>query len=250
MSEAKYNAVANFYVEFVRAALSSPTSVLSVVTEQVVKTLGDVKGLQICDLACGEGHLARRLAERGGNVTGVDVSEGILEQAKQQMPTSLDLHYVQDDAQTLATFLEQSFDIVVSNLALMDIPDFESVFDSCFRVLKPGGTFVFSVLHPCFETPFDADHPPIETSRSGGFLACRVSRYLEEGYWTSGGEGVRGRVGAYHRTLSSYLNALLASGFQLSAVHEPTLPAGDYGSTEEQWLSRLPRGLVLKSRKP
>ena len=250
MNKAKYDAAANFYAEFVRTALASPTSVLSVVTEQVIEALGNVNDLRICDLACGEGHLARGLAERGGVVTGVDISEGILERAEQQTRDSLELRYVKDDAQTLTGVLEPSFDIIVSNLALMDIADLEGVFDSCCRILRSGGTFVFSVLHPCFETPFDADHPLIETSESGEFLACRVSRYLEEGYWTSGGEGVRGRVGAYHRTLSTYLNALLAAGFRLSEVYEPTLPRGEYETVEEQWLSKIPRGLVLKSYKP
>ena len=249
MSRAKYDTAADFYAEFVKTALASPTSVLSVVTKQVTKALGEVDGLQICDLACGEGHLSRYLAEQGGVVTGVDISEGLLERARRQTPDGLELRYVQDDAQTLTTFPEPSFDIVVSNMALMDIPNIEGVFDSCFRILKPGGLFVFSVLHPCFETPFDKDNPPIETS-SGKFVACRVSRYLEEGHWTSGGEGVRGRVGAYHRTLATYLNALLASGFCLSEVREPALPPGAYETVEAQWFSKIPRGLVLKSRKP
>ena len=65
----------------------------------------------------------------------------------------------------------------------------------------------------------------------------------------SGGEGVRGKVGAYHRTLSTYLNDLLAAEFRLEGVFEPTLPEGEYGLVEEQWLGKIPRGLIIRGRK-
>jgi hypothetical protein len=49
-----------------------------------------------------------------------------------------------------------------------------------------------------------------------------VTSYLDEEFWTSSNpNGVRGRAGNYHRPLSVYLDALLASGFQLDAVEEP-----------------------------
>ena len=78
MSGAKYNQASDFYSDFVEKALSFPHSVLSVVTEQTVKALGDIANLSVCDLACGQGHLSRRLAERHAYVMGVDVSQELL----------------------------------------------------------------------------------------------------------------------------------------------------------------------------
>ena len=135
MRQSHYDDVAGFYTEFVQVALSSPTSVLSVVTEQVIRALGNVKGLDICDLACGEGHLSRRLAEQGAKVTGVDISEQLLTRAKQH-PVSLGIKYLQDDAQTLSKIDSESFDVVFSNLALMDIPSHTSVLCKLLPHLK------------------------------------------------------------------------------------------------------------------
>ena len=45
-----------------------------------------------------------------------------------------------------------SFDLVVCNMALMDIKDYAAAIREAARVLKPGGEFVFSILHPCFIT--------------------------------------------------------------------------------------------------
>lgn len=249
MSEAKYDEAARFYADFVKNALDSPTSVLRVITEEVVTALGEIEGLHICDVACGEGHLSRYLAQRGAQVTGVDISGGLLEQARIQTSETLPVSYLQDDVQSLTELGAQTFDAAVINMALMDVAEHQGAFGSCHRILKPGGRFVFSVLHPCFESPFDAEYPPTELSETGEFVACRVRRYLEEGFWSSGGEGVRGRVGAYHRTLSTYLNDLLASGFQLQAIVEPTLPKRQYETVEEQWFSKILKGLVIKSVK-
>ena len=249
MTDAKYDDAVEFYSSFVRRSLASPTSVLSVTTQGVFNLLGDVKNLKICDVACGEGHLSRRLAEQGASVIGIDISKGLLECAREQSNAELDIAFRKDDAQVLKTIPEQDFDLAVSNLALMDIPDHKKVFGACHRILKQGGALVFSVLHPCFESPFNQHNPPIELNGKGEFLACRVHSYLEEGFWKSDGDGVRGRVGAYHRTLSTYLNDLLYSGFRLSHIEEVSLPKKNYSKMEEQWFSHIPKGLVVKAYK-
>jgi hypothetical protein len=50
-------------------------------------------------------------------------------------------------------------------------------------------------------------------------------RYPEEGFWRSGGDGIRGRMGSYHRMLSTRINDLQMSGFRLERLEEP-LPPG------------------------
>lgn len=249
MKRARYDASADFYDRFVKASLDLPTSVLTVVTDQTVKVLGDIVGLRVCDVACGQGHLARRLAAKDAIVTGVDISVELLKRAREQTPKDLAVTYLHGDAQRLEPLATSPFDLVVINMALMDIPDHKSAFEHCHRILKSAGRFVFSVLHPCFESPFDPDNPPVEVDAAGNFLAVRISRYLTEGHWTSGGDGVRGRVGAYHRTLSTYLNDLLSTGFQLEALYEPVLPSKTYDVMEDQWFSKIPKGLVVKAVK-
>lgn len=58
---------------------------------------------------------------------------------------------------------------------------------------------------------------------------------------------MRGRVGAYHRTISTYVNALLSSGFQITGMAEPAVAAGDYPDLGRQKGSKIPPLLVVKA---
>ena len=118
-------------------------------------------------------------------------------------------------------------DAVICHMALMDIPDLAATLSTVRRVLVDHGRFVFTILHPCFFSPFDADNPGEDLDEEGRFKAVRVSRYGLEGKWYSGGSGMCGTLGGHHRTLSTYFNTLTRSGFQLSEVSEPLDSAGD-----------------------
>ena len=164
----------------------------------------------------------------GAIVTEVNLSTKMLTLAKARSVDIPNLDYVNDDAQSLEKLAKASFDLVISNLAFMDISDLNQTYRAVQRILKPEGRFIFSILHPCFEAPFQIPESQVETNTEVNFVACRVIRYTEEGYWNSGGDGIRGSVGAYHRTFSTYINGLLDNGFQLQRLHEPTLPPGKY----------------------
>ena len=178
-------------------------------------------------------------------VTGVDLSKKLLEAARQQDPNQT-INFIQDDAQVLGRLDAEFFDAVLCNLALMDIPDIQATFQAVHRTLKQDGCFVFAILHPGFETPFRVPEDLIETDGEGNFVAVRVMHYLQEGYWNSGGDGMRGRVGAYHRTLSTYLNTLLDCDFQLVRLMEPALP-GNTVDNINQKDSHVPSVLVVKA---
>ena len=60
-------------------------------------------------------------------------------------------------------------------------------------------------------------------------LSC--GDHATEGYWQSGGTGVRGHMGAYHRMLSTLVNDLIAAGFVLQRMVEPV---GDNGGLASQ----------------
>ncbi len=98
----------------------------------------------------------------------------------------------------------------------MDIPDLQAVFQTARRILKPGGWLVFAITHPCFELP----HAQWITTENGQIVRA-VRGYFQEGNWKSDGGGVRSRVGAHHRTLSTYLNTLVAANFTLERIVEP-----------------------------
>ncbi len=189
----------------------------------LLELAGEVRGREACDLACGQGIVARELARRGARVTGVDLAERLLEIARrEEAKAPLGIVYRRDDAQTLATLPDAGFDVVVCNLALMDIPRLEGVVTAVRRVLRGDGIFVFSVTHPCIVPPGSW-----WTIATEGGPGRHVRGYFSEGYSVPPhAPGVRGRVGTYHRTLATYLNTFARAGFVLERVAEPRA-AGD-----------------------
>ena len=216
-----YDEHVEFYLDFVERGLATYVPAELATIDEL---LGDrVHGARVCDLGCGEGYLGRHLAAEGAaHVVGVDLSTGLIEVARQRADSKR-VEYRVDDARELGSLEAGSFDLVVSQLALMDMADHTLVFRAVRRVLKPEGAFLFSILHPCFEgTPFHTQREPRHVVDADGTpTAFAVRRYATEGYWKSGGDGVRGRMGAYHRTLSSYVNDLIAAGFAIEQLREP-----------------------------
>lgn len=104
----------------------------------------------------------------------------------------------------------------------MDIPDLAAALRSAVRVLRPGGWFVFAITHPCYKTPRSG-----EVQLPDGWVRT-VGSYFAEGYWRAADpSGPPGRVGAYHRTVSTYLNTLLEAGLVLERVSESPLTGSD-----------------------
>jgi ubiquinone/menaquinone biosynthesis C-methylase UbiE len=205
MTTAAYDAIAEWYDRSIRekALLSAD----DLIAAAVLAAVGDVTGRLICDLACGQGDMARRLARRGARVVEVDISRKLLEIARREEEAEpLGVRYYHADAQALPPLGAEPFGGVLCSLALMDIPDLTAMSASIGRLLRPGAWFVFSITHPCFQVP--PGRP-----------------YHEEGFWRSDNpNGVRGQVGAHHRTLGTYLSALGDAGLLVEHFAEPRLP--------------------------
>lgn len=180
--------------------------------------VGNVADQAICDLACGQGRVARYLAHRGAIVTGIDRSGKLLAFARAYEDREpQEITYLEDDARSLISIGDEVFNGIVCHMALMDIPDLEPTLQTAFRILRPEGWFVFSILHPCFQTVRSG-----EVLGSDGAMMRTVGGYFEEGFWKSDHRpGPPGKIGAYHRTLSTYLSGAIAAGFVIDALVEP-----------------------------
>lgn len=100
----------------------------------------------VLELGCGTGRLLPFMAERAHTVTGIDVSSGMLEVARQRKKQD-DLNNVQmmqGNALDMP-FPDNHFDMVYSILVINLISDYTSVFCEVRRVLKDGGVFLFSL---------------------------------------------------------------------------------------------------------
>lgn len=203
-----------------RDALNTPT---------FLAMLPPVEGLTGLDIGCGEGTNTRRVAARAAKMVAVDIAPTFIAHAEASEaadPRGID--YKLADA-VLLPFEEASFDFATAFMSMMDVPDQQAALMEAFRVLKPGGFFQFSILHPCFV-------PPVRRnirSASGEPVAVEIADYfrrtngdVETWHFSSlpkeDREGIEPfRVPRFHRTMSDWVSMCVAAGFAIEAFGEP-----------------------------
>jgi ubiquinone/menaquinone biosynthesis C-methylase UbiE len=191
--------------------------------------LPDVQGLSGLDIGCGEGHNTRLLAERGARVTAIDISKVFVQQA-----ADLEVQQPAGIAYQVASAVQlpyacATFDFATGFMSFMDIAETDIVLAESHRVLKPGGFLQFSITHPCYDTP----HRRALRDAQGRTYAIEVGRYFEnlEGdieEWTFSATPARVREGLpnfkvprFTRTISQWLNRLIATGYAIERLEEP-----------------------------
>lgn len=200
--------------------------------------LPDLRDKTVLDLGCGFGWHCRYARERQAKrVVGVDLSENMLARARTMTEDSFITY------QRLAIedidFAESEFDVVISSLAMHYVESFDALCRKVFRYLVPWGSFVFSVEHPIFTALAAQDwhygpqgeklHWPVDHYHAEG---PRQARFLEDD------------VVKYHRTVATYVQTLLSSGFRLKALSE-LQPSQDMLEQNPAWREELRRPMFL-----
>ena len=115
------------------------TETITDIHELVIERLDPQPGSKWLDLACGTGALAERAAERGADVTGVDLAPALIETAKERArERGLEIDYRVGDCENLE-FEDGAFDVVASTCGVMFAPDHEATARELARVVKKGG---------------------------------------------------------------------------------------------------------------
>ena len=187
--------------------------------------LPPVAGLRVLDVGCGEGHNTRLVADHGAEVVALDISEQFIRAGADLGVPGID-HVVGDGAEL--PFGSKSFDAVTAFMSLMDVAEPERTLQEIARVLRASGFMQFSIVHPATSTPerhwiYDDD---------GQRRAVAIGGYFYEGpvheTWTFGAAPaeIRAAVRPFEityvrRTLSGWLNAVVAAGLTITAIDEP-----------------------------
>jgi demethylmenaquinone methyltransferase / 2-methoxy-6-polyprenyl-1,4-benzoquinol methylase len=141
-------------------------------------------GNRVLDACCGTGDLAIAARREGGQVTGVDFSERMLERARRKSP---EIEWVQADVMALP-FEDASFDSVTVGFGVRNVADLEDGLRELRRVLRPGGklgvleiTRPGGLLRPFFRLWFDVLVPLAGKVLPGGaaytYLPASVRRF-------------------------------------------------------------------------
>jgi 2-polyprenyl-3-methyl-5-hydroxy-6-metoxy-1,4-benzoquinol methylase len=178
-----------------------------------LEAAGDVSGLTVLDAGCGEGYLSRILAQRGANVTGVDISPRLVEIAHAKDPDGAIIYQVADLSQPLPTY-QAHFDLVASYFVLNDVYDYQGFLATLSASLKPEGRLVIFMNNP---------YSLVVRGHITDYFAASGQVFPYRGMTE---EGVK--VSFWHRTMEEYLSACFAAGFQLERLVDMPTPEGSF----------------------
>lgn len=210
----------------------------------------DLAGKHVLDAGCGFGYYAVIMAERGAEVVGIDFAPRMIELAREFASGKQRLAFEVGDVHDLSRFATGTFDLVFSAMDL-EVPDVRPVFAEFARVLKPSGTFVFSVPHPIIQ------HGKWVRDAAGGRQHYGLDDYFARGrydycnpLWTdeSGTPVVFQR---FRRPLQDYTEALAGAGFVLLRLLEGEPSASTHAENPDAFeaMRRAPVFLIVRAQK-
>lgn len=223
----------------------------------IIRLLNPRTGLNILDIATGNGLIARRLAALGARVTAFDFSTKLIELARKRTPSSVPIIYRVIDVtngaalQSLGT---HAFDSALCNMALFDISDVLPLFKALPNLIKPNGSFVFSITHPAFNN--SSAVKVVEEYDDDGKIktiySVKLSRYQTPS--VSRGLAMRDQPRpqlCFDRPLQFYLNAGFKNGMVLDGFEERSFPVDAPQKHPTSWggkFSEIPPVLVARMR--
>ena len=223
-------------------------------------------GERILDVACGNGLTSRRMAAMGAQVVAFDFAEEMIAHAIERTAQSGTAGYAgriqyrvldATDEAALLALGEGQFDAALCNMALFDMAEIGPLVRALPRLLRPGGRFVFSVLHPCFNSPHMALVGEME-DREGDVVtvySVKVLRYITP--TVTHAAAIRGQPKlqlVIHRPLQVLFGTFFEAGFVLDGLEERAFPPGHPSGREPlSWggkFSEIPPVLVARMRLP
>lgn len=200
----------------------------------LLEVLGDVRGLRVLDLGCGDARFGRFLLDAGArSYCGIDASENMVAQAEATLLGLVRKERIEDFSAP-----PSSVDLIVSRLALHYVDNLESVFERAFVALAPRGRLVFTV-----------EHPVITSSDQGWQGRGPRQAWLVDDYFVTGrreADWLGSRVVKFHRTVEDYVRLLKLAGFRLETLREPRpVPERFSDSDELRRRRRIPLFLLV-----
>ncbi|WP_240190005.1 class I SAM-dependent methyltransferase [Bacillus sp. P14.5] len=230
-----------FYENFMsrRQSKESPNNAME--APVILKLIGDVRNKEILDLGCGDGTFGKELLSKGaGHYTGIDGSKNMVETAV-STTSSPQASIRLGDLENLE-LNQNEYDLIISRMVLHYIENLESLVKEVYAAVKPGGKFVFSVMHPVLTSTFD--HFSGKEKRTHWI----VDNYFESGKRVEA--WMDHSVVKYHRTIEEYFSLMLSAGFTIKNVKEAA-PRREFFSDEEEYKrrTRIPLMLILELTK-
>lgn len=179
--------------------------------------LGDVAGQSLLHLQCHFGMDSLDLARLGARVTGVDLSDEAIREARQLSEESgVEARFVCCNIYDLEQHLDETFDQVFTSYGTIGwLPDLDKWAGLIARYLKPGGLFYIAEFHPVLWM-FDDDFTRIQYSYENREIIITEN----QGTYTDRNASITGKEYSWNHSISEVLNALIRAGLRLEMFNE------------------------------
>lgn len=210
----------------------------------------------VLDLGCGTGIFTFLLEQYApAALIGMDLSEEMLKIAKAKAAERRSrAQFLQGDAANATSYPHGQFDLVFSSTMTHYLPDLPELFQNVHDCLKPGGTAVFSVIHPVYSAMYPIGHGntfPADDEWAVRYLDRRQRAYIQP--WIEYNEEYENYLSrSCHHTFGDYLNAIIHAGLSIADIQEPLPPDSWKETCPERYDSfvETPTYLILKITKP
>lgn len=205
--------------------------------------IGSPKDLIICDIACGNGYIARRLKREGAKeIWASDISSELIKLAREKYE-DLGIKFSVKEAEDFAGFPENYFDLVIIHMAIWYVNDVDTFLSNVNKILKPGGRFIFSIDHPLkwsLYTAIDAVQQDETDSEQEKYLEVRKIKTFNN--WLQKQDD----LAVYFRPQGWYINLCGKNGLLTKSMKEPV---SDMIRQGKPYKSGIPMKMVIETIK-
>lgn len=187
------------------------------------EALGDMRGRSLLHLQCNMGSDAISWARLGARVTGVDISDAAIAQARAlAAETGVSAQFLRSDIYDLPAVLDEQFDIVFASYgALCWLPDLTRWATIAARYLRPGGTFLLVEMHPCAMMLESADSDGLSFRVHGSYFHSAEPQVEEmRGLPEEAAADAPQSVYIWRYSLGEVVTALIQAGLRIELLEE------------------------------
>ncbi len=220
------------FEEYINSRIDNDSPHNKTIRQLLLDTIGDYTDKIVLDLGCGIGCFAFELSKKAKKVIGIDISEKVIDYAIRNNSKDNIEYYVQDISKL--NELNDSFDIVFSDMVFNYIEDYDKLLKDIYSHLNENGLLVFSQVHPISTASLGESDWVTEDNRLKFKLDnyCNVSK-RERTYFN-------GTFDFYHRRFEELINTAINNGLVIEGLYEPYITEKEYNR---------PSFLIIKMRK-
>jgi len=180
----------------------------------IMRLVGSIRNKCVIDVGCGSGYLTAKLAAEASHVVGVDPSKEMIKIAKREYGGASRLEFYNSSIEDFSKHHHSKFDVAVSNMSLITMPNFEDALLAISSLLRSNGMFVFNITHPCFYNQYRKYESSstfqyhVPHAQRGSFIISADSK------------GLPSPTTHFHRPLEKYFQSLRNASFVVDELIE------------------------------